>query len=391
MAFGVYVHIPYCIQRCSYCDFATYEKGSILPPDAYLQVLFEEMRQKQNYYPKQTLDTLYFGGGTPSLLDASSIVSVIQNLANLGFEIGPNSEVTIEINPATVSEEKLKIYLDNGVNRFSVGAQTFDDRLLKMVKREHSAKQTMQTLELLQKYDLNFSFDILFALPSQTLEGLKKDVDIAMNIGARHISPYCLTVPDSHPLSKGRPVEDDQVAMFDYISEQLNRNGFKQYEISNFAKPGYESRHNILYWTDEPWWGLGLSAHSYTKDTPWGLRYWNLNNINEYVKQVQSFQGQTFEKPQLQLPQAQFEILEPHQALTDFCHTSMRLMTGLSAKALENKFSAKITEIVAQRLAPLINTKLVQQQHDIWSLTQEGIVLSNLVFEKLTFLATEIQ
>lgn len=390
MAFGIYVHIPYCIQRCSYCDFATYEKGKILPPEAYLELLYEEIRQKQNYHSPQRLDTLYFGGGTPSLLSAESIVSVIQNLAKHGYELGPDTEVTIEINPATVSEEKLKIYLDHGINRFSVGAQTFDDRLLKMVKREHNAKQTLETLELLSKYDLNFSFDILFALPSQTLEGLKQDVDIAMNLGARHLSPYCLTVPDGHPLSKGRPLEDDQVAMFDYISEQLNKNGYRQYEISNFAKPGFESRHNLLYWTDQPWWGLGLSSHSYIKNKGWGLRYWNVNNINDYEKQIKDAWGKIFESPDSHLNPSQFELLEKHQALTDFCHTSMRLMSGLNQDSLIEKFDKDAAQNVSLRMAKLIDTKLVEFRSGTWSLTQEGIVLSNLIFERLVFSKEEV-
>ncbi len=391
MAFGVYIHIPYCIQRCTYCDFATYERGKILPPEQYVDLVFSEIEQKHSYFSATKLDTLYFGGGTPSLLDASLIISLIKKLEKHGFVIGPDSEVTIEINPATVSEDKLKAYLDNGINRFSVGAQTFDDRLLKMVKREHSAEQTRTTLKLLQKYNLNYSFDILFALPSQTLEGLKNDVEIALGFEAKHLSPYCLTVPDGHPLSKGRPLEDDQVAMFDYIQDRLESSGFKQYEISNFAIPGFESRHNLLYWTDQPWWGLGLSAHSYSKSSQWGTRFWNVNNINEYEKQIRAFGGQSFSSAESQLPADQFESLQRHQALTDFSHTSLRIMNGLSVKELEMKFSEEISALVIQRLEDLAKRHLVVQETGHWRLTKQGIVLSNLVFEKLLFSAEEIE
>jgi putative oxygen-independent coproporphyrinogen III oxidase len=339
MAFGVYVHIPYCIQRCTYCDFATYEQSKILPPDQYVDLVLKEIRQKRGYYTPQSLDTIYFGGGTPSLIPAHLIVAIIKELGRYGFTTRPDTEITIEINPATIDREKLKIYLDHGVNRFSVGAQTFDDRLLKMVRREHSAKQTLETLDLLRSYGLNFSFDILFALPSQTVQGLQRDVQIAVEQGAKHISPYCLTVPDGHPLSKGRPIDDEQVEMFDIIANELTSKGFQQYEISNFALPGYESRHNLLYWIDEPYWGLGLSSHSYSKESPWGTRYWNINSIGEYEKQILSLGDQVFTSPTLQLPASQFEVLEMHQALTDFCHTSMRLMRGLNVKALEKKFS----------------------------------------------------
>lgn len=390
MAFGVYVHIPYCIQRCTYCDFATYEQSKILPPDQYVQVLFAEIRQKHQYYTPRKLDTLYFGGGTPSLIPAPLIVSIIKELEKFGYTTGPETEVTLEINPATVSEDKLKMYLDNGINRFSVGAQTFDNRLLKMVHREHNAKQTLETLDLLRRYNLNFSFDILFALPSQTLEGLKNDVHIAMEQGASHISPYCLTVPDTHPLSKGRPIEDDQVAMFEFIEQELTKKGFQQYEISNFALPGKESQHNLLYWTDEEYWGLGLSSHSYSRKTDWGTRYWNLSSIGEYTKQIHADEGKEFQAPHTHLPQAQFEVLEKHQALTDFCHTSLRLMRGLRVQELQNKFPEAVSSRVLGLLSGIEKKGWITEKNGSWSLTREGLVLSNRVFQDLTFLAGEI-
>ena len=390
MAFGIYVHIPYCIQRCTYCDFATYEQSKILPPESYIELLKEEIRQKHSYFPAQKLTTLYFGGGTPSLVPASLIVAIIKELGSFGFTTGPETEITIEINPATVNAQKLNTYLDHGINRFSVGAQTFDDRLLKMVNREHNAKQTLETLELLRKHNLNFSFDILFALPHQTVSGLKNDLKIAMEQGAKHISPYCLTVPEGHPLSKGRPIDDEQVEMFDFISATLKENTFQQYEISNFAIPGYESQHNKLYWQDDPYWGLGLSAHSYTKSSKWGTRFWNLNSIGEYQKQILDAAGQRFNTPTEHLHENQFEVLEKHQALTDFCHTSMRLMQGLSLSKVENKFLPAIGERVRDILLSLDARELVIKNGDNWSLTPKGIVLSNQVFQDLTFLREDL-
>lgn len=390
MAFGVYVHIPYCIQRCTYCDFATYEQSKILPPDQYVQLLFEEIRQKHRYYQPQKLDTLYFGGGTPSLIPAHLIVAVIKELGRYGYTTGPDTEITIEINPATVDKEKLKMYIDHGVNRFSVGAQTFDDRLLKMVHREHSAKQTLETLDLLRAHNLNFSFDILFALPSQTLEGLQNDVRIAVEQGAKHISPYCLTVPEGHPLSKGRALEDEQVDMFDFIASQLTGHGFQQYEISNFAIPGYESRHNMLYWIDQPYWSLGLSSHSYSKESKWGTRYWNLNSIGEYKKQILEFEGKEFTSPALHLPDAQVEQLEMHQALTDFCHTSMRLMRGLSERELQEKFPVAVYHQISSIMNKLVSNGWVQSDQEHWKLTREGLVISNKVFQELTFLKEDV-
>lgn len=388
MALGIYIHIPYCIQRCSYCDFATYEQSKIMAPEQYVNLLFKEIHSRQNFFKPQPLDTIYFGGGTPSLLPAHLIVSIINELGRYGFTTRPDTEITIEINPATVDPKKLDIYLEAGLNRFSVGAQTFDDKLLKMVRREHSAKQTLETLELLRSRNLNFSFDILFALPGQTLDGLKKDVAIAIEQGAKHISPYCLTVPDGHPLSKGRAVDDEQVEMFEVIASELTTRGFQQYEISNFALPGYESRHNLLYWTDRPYWGIGLSAHSYSPEHKWGARFWNINSINEYEKQVIAQTGRllTLES----FPSEQIEFLEKHQTLTDFCHTSLRLMKGLSIPDLRLKFDSDIVYKVESLAKPLADKGLLEKLNDHWRLTAQGIVLSNKVFEVFTFLEEDL-
>lgn len=391
MRFGIYVHIPYCIQRCTYCDFATYEQSKILPPQKYIELLFKEIQQKKGFFSARPLDTLYFGGGTPSLIPSELIVAIIQELAKHGYTTGPQTEITLEINPATVSEAKLEMYLSAGVNRFSVGAQTFDDRLLKLVHREHSAQQTLDTLALLRKFNLNFSFDILFALPSQTLAGLSRDVDIAIEQGAKHISPYCLTVPDGHPLAMGRPIEEEQLEMFDVISQRLNSGGFHQYEISNFSIPGFESRHNLLYWSDDEYWGLGLSAHSYKKSSPWGVRFWNLSNINEYEKQILTTKGDGYSEPSTLLSKEQFEVLQKHQSLTDFCHTSLRTLSGLNVQTLATKFSTNTAEKVLPSLSRLQASGWIET-NDIghWSLTKQGLLVSNQVFAQLTFLQDEI-
>lgn len=398
MAFGVYVHIPYCIQRCTYCDFATYEQTKILPPEKYVELVKMELSQRHQFFPKQKLDTLYFGGGTPSLIEPNLIISMIQELEKFGFERSQDCEVTIEINPATINDAKLDFYLENGINRFSVGAQTFKDSLLKSVHREHNAHQTLETLALLKKREVNFSFDVLFALPGQSLDDLKRDLDIGLALGASHISPYCLTVPETHPLSKGRPPEEEQVQMFDLICERLTEADFLRYEISNFAKAGKESRHNLLYWTDQDYFSLGLSSHSYRSKPDWGLRFWNQSNINDYEAQIRSFANHAttgtldFERlPELQLPSEQFELLEKHQSLTDFCHTSLRLMSGLSMIAVIEKFGAIAAARVEQIAIESKSRGLLQNTDEgRWALTEKGIVISNQVFEKFTFLSRDL-
>lgn len=391
MAFGVYVHIPYCLQRCTYCDFATYERSKIFPSNEYVDLVLEEMSQRAEFFGPRPLDTIYFGGGTPSLLPPHEIIAIINGLEKLGFVRRPAAEVTIEINPATISHDKLQAYLDNGINRFSVGAQTFDDKLLKMVKREHNAKQTLETLELLRSKDVNFSFDILFALPTQTIEGLKRDLAMALDCGSRHISPYCLTVPEGHPLSRGRAPEDEQVDMFELLREGLIANGFHAYEISNFAKPGFESRHNILYWTDQEYWSLGLSAHSYSKATPWGTRFWNKNAIGEYRSQIEAAHGKRGLGIEQSLEPEQFELLEPHQALTDLGHTALRMSTGLTEQALRGKFPAELCQVAQTRLEKLTSEGFLEHRNGAWSLTTKGVVVSNHVFREMTFLRDELE
>lgn len=389
MAFGIYVHIPYCIQRCTYCDFATYEQSQIFSSDIYVELLVQEIRQKHNAFQPRVLDTLYFGGGTPSLLPSQHIVTIIEELAKHGFSIGPQTEVTIEINPATVDKNKLKHYIENGINRFSVGAQTFDNALLKMVRREHNAQQTLETLELLSSHNLNYTFDILFGLPRQTIQGLKHDLSIVSQFSPSHISAYCLTVPENHPLSKGRPPENEQLEMFDLIRDHLHAMGIMRYEISNFARPGFESRHNMLYWNyGDEYWGLGLSAHSYSAELDWGARYWNVSNINSYREFIEKNKNLKATSPLDFLPEDQFEKLEQHQALTDFCHISLRLTQGLSKMKLRQVFAETHLE-VEKKLQELSEKKLLRFDNEHWALTESGVLVSNQVFSELTFLKND--
>jgi len=388
-SFGVYIHIPYCIQRCTYCDFATYVQTEIKPPEHYVSLVKKEISNKKNIFrhrQEQGLDTLYFGGGTPSLIPAELIIELISELAKFGYQTRPDTEITIEINPATVSEKKLEVYLRAGINRFSVGAQSFSDRLLKMVHREHSAIQTIQTLELLRKYKLNFSFDVLFALPTQTLLELREDVQIAVELGAKHVSPYCLTVPEGHPLAKNRPLDEVQLEMFSIIHAELNKKNLKRYEISNYAIPGYESKHNLLYWTDQEYWGLGLSAHSYSKITEWGSRFWNVNSFEPYAAQMEAEKAFGILK---NYPGKQIENLEKHQSLTDFCYTSLRLQKGLSVEKLVQKYGNSVLESLVEITAPLLKQgKCLVETDRHYALTDAGVIISNQIFEKFVFSKT---
>lgn len=358
-----------------------------MPPAEYFKILFQEMRLKLFHHEGRMLDTIYFGGGTPSLVPAEYIVATIAEVEKLGLQKKKNCEITIEINPATIDKKKMDLYLRSGVNRFSVGAQTFDDHLLKLVHREHNAQQTMETLDLLKSYGVNYSFDVLFALPQQTLDGLKKDLDVVARYMPPHVSPYCLTVPENHVLAPKMPHEDRQVEMFEFISSRLVELGYSRYEISNFCLPGFESRHNGLYWSDDEYLGLGLSSHSYLRQEKWGVRFWNPRSINDYAllieKQVHGLNERSYFLEHS-------EVLEVHQSLTDFCHISLRTLKGLSSSKLQEKFGAALAKTVHQQLEELATRGWVAATAEGWALTNDGVLLSNQVFAALTFLKGEL-
>jgi oxygen-independent coproporphyrinogen-3 oxidase len=250
-----------------------------------------------------------------------------------------------------------------------------------MVHREHNSKQTLETLKLLESYQLNYSFDVLFALPTQTLSELAYDLEVASSMGMTHVSPYCLTVPEGHPLSKNRPLDVEQIEMFELIHSKLLEKGFFRYEISNYAKPGFESKHNLLYWTDMSYWGLGLSAHSYDKYNQWGRRFWNASNIHAYEKNILN--------SKFEITEENSETLRFYQSLTDYCHTSLRLEKGLSRSGLLTKFSPDAVNKIEALAAPLIDQGLMKYASDAWSLTDKGVFISNQIFEKFTFLASD--
>lgn len=378
--FGIYVHIPYCLQRCSYCDFATYVHDQILPPEEYVQLLLKELRQKTVLFPQKTVTSIYFGGGTPSLLSSDLILAIIEEIGKT-ITILPETEITLEINPATLDAEKIRRLIGGGVNRFSVGAQTFNDALLKAAGRKHSSLDTLKTLDLLRTEAANYSFDLLFALPHQSLSDLDADLRKITEIKPPHLSAYCLTVPSGHPMSLNRPTEDHQVQMFSRISSALASVDLKRYEISNFSKPEMESQHNLLYWRDGEYLGLGLSAHSYLKARhSWGCRFWNPSSIQEYQK-LMTEEANSLES----LLEKKFgEVLDEKSSAFDFCHTALRLDAGLDKQGLRGKFSSDIVTQMERKLARLESKGLVLQNDTAWRLSEDGVLVSNFVFSEIT-------
>ncbi len=387
MGFGIYIHIPYCIQRCHYCDFTTFEQNSILPPKEYIESLRNEIRNRKNFFTHKNLTSIYFGGGTPSLIDPQLLKLVINDIKS-SFKLDDSCEITIEINPGTLVEKNFSTYLDIGINRFSVGAQTFNDRLLEACGREHTAADTRKTLKLIQSNNVNYSFDLLFALPHQTNADLDEDLKEILDWSPPHLSAYCLTLPSGHSMNTGRPKEEMQVEMFTQVTDAIKTVGLNKYEISNFAKTGFEAKHNMLYWNWGEYWGLGISAHSFIHANSKDIRFWNTKSLKEYASDASKiFTSQAFEG---NLDSKNFENLKPHEALTDFCHTQLRLVRGLNPTETLSIFGAPQMQATVKKLESLPNPGLLDKKGDFYTLSAAGEVLSNQVFEHFTFLEKDL-
>ncbi len=382
---GIYIHIPFCLQRCSYCDFATYSKDQIQANQNYVDTVIEEAQKRRHLFSHKKIQTIYFGGGTPSLLKPQQIEQLITSFLKLDFTFVDDIEITLEVNPATLNPENCRDLKNAGVNRVSLGCQSFNDEFLKACNREHNAQDSLNTIELINKNFDNYSLDLLFSLPQQNLSHLKEDLKILRQISPPHVSAYCLTVPPKHPMNAGRAPDNEQVKMFDLVQSELFASGLSQYEISNFSKPGFESRHNNLYWTDQSYWGLGLSAHSYLREPGWGERFWNVSGYEKYIEQVKALSESNDS-----FPQQQIERLKIHESLSDFCHTHLRMMRGLNAISLRQKFGESLYREVEIRLKNLEAQNLLQKNNDTWRLSESGILLSNRVFSELLFTETDI-
>jgi oxygen-independent coproporphyrinogen-3 oxidase len=394
MSFGIYFHIPFCLQKCHYCDFATLPAQSENEMSEYTKLLLREIDVRHSAFfglndKELQVSTIYFGGGTPSLLSAEDILAVVKKLSNVGFKILQNAEITIEINPGTVDQKKLDLYRAAGVNRFSVGVQTFNDKLLEACGREHNANDSRRTLNFLKENTINYSFDLLFGLPKQNLTMLGDDLNEIIDFQPPHVSAYLMTLTESHFLNIGRAPDTEQAEMFDLIDSTLAKNGWDHYEISNYAKPGFESKHNMGYWNDTPYWGIGLSAHSYVPQ--WasnGVRFWNPKNLDKYKHQILT--PLWSESPeQFLIPPPQVEKLQKNEAMTDYLHTQLRKKTGVSKVALRSKFPAEY-KLIEKRLENLLKKEWVEFDNSHYKIAQNQRVLANNIFFELTFLAEDL-
>lgn len=357
MSSGVYIHIPFCKSRCSYCDFATDVYRSSDAVERYVGSLCSEI-QNSKFKIQHSVDTVYFGGGTPSLLAPSQVEKILSSI-NSVFSVESNAEITMEMNPATVTAETLREYRSLGVNRASFGVQTFNDRDLKLLARGHDANDARTTYKLLREAGFNnISFDLIAGLPGQTMDDWKRNLGEAVAMSPEHLSLYLLEIHESTPLaeqlrSQRRPMPDEDLAaeMYEVMIDTLIANGYEQYEISNFAKPGFESRHNSKYWTLDPVFGFGVSAHSFDGTE----RYSNERDTNKYVSMIDG--------------DASAEVYrEAIDRESERIFLGLRLNQGVEAGGLED------------RAADLIANGLLVRDQGRFKLTRKGMLFSNEVF-----------
>lgn len=372
---GIYIHIPFCRSRCSYCDFATGLYDSTRA-DRYTQELKQEVLTWNEIQVPEEIDTIYFGGGTPSLLSTQQVRTILDAVYSR-FSVEPDLhlEVTMEMNPGTVTPEVLIELRQAGINRASFGAQTFDDRELARLGRSHTAQQTKQTFRHLREAGFNnISFDLIAGLPGQTLEAWERNVDEALAMGPEHLSFYLLEVHEGTPLAdhikRGlQPKPDDEIAAQMYASmlERAVATGYEHYEISNLCLPGFESRHNTKYWTGAPYYGFGCSAHSYDGR----FRRWsNERDVTRYMELIEAKCSPIVERIDLSQDEIRAESL----------FLGLRMMHGVDLKRYQSRFGSDIRDSHQSDLKRFREAGLIEYEGNVMRLTQAGALLSNEVF-----------
>ncbi len=328
---GIYIHIPFCRHKCSYCDFVSFPDKVDLA-EAYMACLYKELKMRGEELKNYEFDTVYFGGGTPSYIPPKLILGAMNQIRKC-FRLTENPEVTLELNPGTIGEAKVKTYLEAGINRFSIGLQTAIDEQLADLGRIHNARDYVFATKLLKGQ--NFSTDVMLGLKNQTKEDVKKTIELAVSCGSKHISMYALTVEDGTPIYtdylNGELPDSDEVAeLYEYGRQLLKEKGFARYEVSNFAIPGYESRHNFNYWQRGEYIGVGVSASSFIH----GRRLTNSFDLDEYMKcLISGF-----------FPAVSNEGVTEKQAKFEHIMLALRTEKGLSMEGYKQAFGCSVAE-----------------------------------------------
>ncbi|KEZ51079.1 radical SAM family heme chaperone HemW [Metabacillus indicus] len=373
MVQAAYFHIPFCEQICHYCDFnKVFLKNQ--PVDEYLDSMHKEMKNTVKKTPADRLKTIFIGGGTPTALNEFQMEKLLTSIAE-EFPVGGLHEYAAEANPGEVSLEKLKIMKELGVNRLSFGVQTFNDRLLEKIGRSHRSEDVMKTIGLAEKAGFdNISIDLMYGLPGQTMDDFKETLHTAFSLDVQHYSSYSLIVEPKtvfyNLMSKGKlllPPQEEEAAMYELLMEEMDKHGFAQYEISNFAKPGYESMHNLTYWNNEEYFGIGAGAHSYGG----GVRRANAGPLKKYMSLVEE-EG---------FPYTSEHIVSKAEAMEEEMFLGLRKSAGVSRARFYEKFGMRMEQVFGQQIKEQIANGLIEENGDFLSLTHKGKLLGNEVFQ----------
>lgn len=372
--FGVYVHIPFCRRKCFYCDFPSYA-GEERWMSRYREALCREIAaQGCCCLQEGAVRTVYIGGGTPTALAADDLLAVICALRE-SFRLTGTEEFTVEANPGTVDAKLLERLREAGVNRLSFGVQSFSNALLSAIGRIHTAWEAEDAVRMAQKAGFRVSLDLMYGLPGQTLSDLKDSVARAAALGIGHISVYGLVVEDGTPFARmeeaGRlhlPTDDECGDMYDYITAELPRLGYRRYEISNYAKAGEESRHNLAYWQDVSYIGLGAAAHSYWH----GRRTENEQDLCRYIACIEGGLS----------PAREEEPCSRESHIEEFAFLALRTADGIDKHRFKEKFKTDIEEIYGEAIKRLKKAALVEETASAICLTKQGMKFGNRVFEE---------
>lgn len=370
---GIYIHIPFCKTRCIYCDFYSTTRSEI--KDAYIQALCKELETRQAYLSGEPIETIYFGGGTPSQLAPADFEKIFDTINRI-YNTENCREITLEANPDDLTAEYLKALSELPLNRISIGIQTFNDEVLKLLKRRHTASQAIQAVQeaRLAGFD-NISIDLIYGLPGSTPETWKYDLSKAIDLHVEHLSAYHLIYEEGtalHRMLQEKHIqevsEDSSLFFFKELTEQLGRAGYEHYEISNFCLPGKHSRHNSSYWEGIKYLGCGPSAHSFDGQS----REWNVSSITAYIQGIE--QGDR---------KSEIELLDKRTQYNDFIVTRLRTRRGISISQLEADFGREYIDYTMKAAQKYINREELTIEEDRLHLTYKGIFISDSIMSDL--------
>lgn len=369
---GIYIHIPFCKSRCIYCGF--YSTTLLDLRKKYINAVCHEMELRKNYI-REPFSTIYLGGGTPSLLDEAELTQLFLYINNV-YDVDRNAEITMECNPDDITPEFTNMLSRLPINRVSMGAQTFADSRLRLLHRRHNSDEVKHAVKLLREAGIkNISIDLMFGFPDESLSQWKEDISAALALNVEHISAYSLMYEEDTPLWKmldtGKVKEIDEelsLTMFKELVCQLTDAGYEHYEISNFARPGYRSRHNSSYWHQVPYIGLGAAAHSLDLNS----RQWNVANLKLYIEEINNG-----------IIPMEREELDNDTTFNDIITTALRTSDGIDLNALETRLGKRYRNTLISAAGKHIEQGLLEIRHDRLRLTSEGIFISDMVMSDL--------